>query len=300
MSQTCVRVNPKKWVDENSQGEERAILVTVERPISHDLFSSKNIVVLGPLSLEEGGIPLRTLTLGPGNREVSKSNDGEGGSSFHVNTTTFYAHYASGEGLSAAEFEILWHFQRFARNERVPGMSNELTNRILTLNGSCTPPRTAYDERDHRYVYQGWKRAHFQKFWEEYRMFKDTAHIFSRYMKFAHNEKVDWRKLNPPRSLTECEKKQFDQETRPKSMYDASSPSKLDMALDDLVSKNKSPKKSPLRRTRNARITKDRTPPPMRTAHNGSPRKGGRDNSLNALTVRVTFSLLSHLSRNCK
>lgn len=295
MSQSCVRVNPQKWVDESSEGEERAILVTVERPRSHDLFCTKNIVFLGPLGLEEGGIPLRTLTVGPGNRDVAAKSDDASGHSFHVNTTTFYAHYACDEGLVAAQFEILWQFQRFTRNERVPGLSNELRDRILTLDGESTPPRTAYDERNHQYVYQGWKRAHFQKFWEEYRMFKNSAHVFWRHMKFVHNEKVDWRKLNPPRPLTKSEKKEFEQETKPKSTLDPSNPSKLDMTLEELVSKNQSPKKSPLRRTRNAGVSKDRTPPPARAAYNGSPRKGGQDNSPTSLMVRLTFSLLTAL-----
>ncbi|KAK2760793.1 hypothetical protein FQN54_002031 [Arachnomyces sp. PD_36] len=278
MSQVCVRVNPPEWVNGGSQDEEHAILVTVGRPQSHELFASKNVMFLGPLGIEDGGIPLRMLTIKPGQRgtAITGSQDADT-HSFHVNTTTFYAHYASGEGLTAAQFEILWQFQRFARNERVPGIGSDLKDRILTLDGHKPEPRTAYDERNHQYVYQGWNHEHFRKFWEEYRMFKETVHVFHRYMKFPHNEKVEWRKLNPPRALTESEKKELEQDYKPKSLHEPPDPTKLDMTLDELVAKNQTPKKSPLRRAKNAGITKGRTPP--RAAYDASPRKQGRDSS---------------------
>src|SRR5438046_3033489 len=140
VSQTCVRVNPHHLVGEDSQIEERDVITSVVRPISHAVFSSKQIRIFGPLTATKGGIPLREYLVGAGDRTGSATKHFEGLP--NPVATTFYAHYA-GNKLTAKHFEAIWQFYRFAKGEKVVDMDAHMTEAILTLRRTVEAPRSA-------------------------------------------------------------------------------------------------------------------------------------------------------------
>lgn len=238
VSQTCVRVNPHHLVGEGSQVEERDVITSVVRPISHAVFSSKQIRIFGPLSARSGGIPLREYLVGAGDRTGLVTKQFEGLP--NPVATTFYAHY-TGDELTAKHFEAIWQFYRFAKGERITDIDAQMRETILTLRHTVEAPRSAYDLCTHRYIYEGWEEAHFKAFFDEYCALKAAATVLEA---SDTADASEWMALQPPRPLTLAELQIYSDDTRSCTLSDDVEPTKLDMTLDELVAMAKAAKKA--------------------------------------------------------
>ncbi|KAM5445836.1 hypothetical protein MaudCBS49596_007125 [Microsporum audouinii] len=203
MERDCVRVNPHFLLD--GSPETSAAVQTVSRPLSHALFSSKKIRLFGPLGAT---IPLRELTIGPGDHLPASNGPNAQANQLQNQlpwlpdhgATTFYTPYIP-EDLSAIQLEIILQFHRFVHGYPVPFIDQHLVPRILTVHDQVPTPSTAFDETARRYTYQGWTRAHFVDFFNEYCAGKVTACVLMGDMGLDVGE---WMNTLPPAGMR-CE-----------------------------------------------------------------------------------------------
>ncbi|PGH07987.1 hypothetical protein GX51_01427 [Blastomyces parvus] len=231
--QQCVRVNPYHLVGPNSDIEEREVITTVSRPKSHAIFSSKQIRLLGPLPSNQGGIPLRELLVGIGNRQGSSPKPAE--DLPNPASTAYYAHYGDA-ALSAEQFEVMWQFDRFAKTGKVAGLDDRVRVRILTLRDTVQAARSAFHEPSRTYVYEGWTEAHFALFFEEYCAFKAAASVAIDALDNAPTS--NWADVKPPRGLNEDELSRYFTDTQQRLPGSPNRLSKLDLTLDNLIEVN--------------------------------------------------------------
>jgi hypothetical protein len=142
----CVQVDEEIVPGRSPEDTRNKRFTTLWLSHAHPLFSAAGVVyILRPFSIHTGGIPLR--------RFVSNDN------------ITFVAH-AHGEPLYAEQYEVIWHFMRFARGISSPAINDTA---ILTLDESEKVPTRVVSEDDiDKVQYIGWKPEHFKKFFDEY------------------------------------------------------------------------------------------------------------------------------------
>ncbi|KAK2873925.1 hypothetical protein FQN49_001996 [Arthroderma sp. PD_2] len=194
----CVRLNPH-FVVGDANIEETAVIKTVLRPLSNDLFSSRKIRLFGPLGV---AIPLREMTVGLGDYyHHTQDKQKEALPDWLPNppTTVFYTPYPD-QDLDATQFEIIWQFNRFIHGKEIEGIDDVLAGQILTVNNKVPMPTTVFNPESRRYVYQGWTRAHFVVFFNEYCASKVTAAVINNDLGLSVGE---WMNARPPEGMTE-------------------------------------------------------------------------------------------------
>jgi len=240
-SQLCVRANPQRFVSSVSQPHEQAIFTTVSLAEMHPVLLSTNILTLGPLTALTRGIPLRVYTIGPGTRIAQNTSPADRNLP-QFDATTFFAHFG-GDDLSAEQFEVLWYFQEYARNGKVPGMDEETKEEVRSLGFQRIEyPGYGYNKSRHEHVYKGWKAEHLEYFWRKYCEIKiagDEAMGTSR-------ERSTWSYVNPPRILTAKELQRLDK-AMDKKVSEHDKAEKLAITLEQRIaaSRNASGEKDP-------------------------------------------------------
>ncbi|KGQ00723.1 hypothetical protein PAAG_12615 [Paracoccidioides lutzii Pb01] len=101
-------------VGPRSDAEEREVIITVSRPLSHAVLSSKQIYIPGPLPANQGGDPIHEYRVGIGNRQESSPKSIE--NLPYQSLTTYYTRY-SNYALTAEQFETMWQFDHFAKRQ---------------------------------------------------------------------------------------------------------------------------------------------------------------------------------------
>ena len=163
--QTCVRVCPQRFVQPQFDDHEEYVVKTISLPTTHSAVRSKEIIIFGPLTPQEGGFPLRVFTIGPGAREGHNPHVDEDLPNLDA-FKTFSAYNA--EGFTHHQFEVLWFWHKFAKGEHVPGL--EVGSADLELAKAVWGPQPThqFNEATHRDAYSGWTKAHFEQFSQVY------------------------------------------------------------------------------------------------------------------------------------
>ncbi|PGH17185.1 hypothetical protein AJ79_01323 [Helicocarpus griseus UAMH5409] len=289
---SCVRVNPHHVVGPDSGPEEREVITTISRQPSHALFTSKQIRVLGPLLVGEGGIPLHEYLVGVADRQVSSPKRFE--NLPNPASTTYYAHY-SGDNLTAEQFEVMWQFDNFAKMGKVDGFNDRLTERVLTLRGTVVAPHSTFDVIRRDYVYEGWTKLHFLEFFDLYCIVKAGAEAR---LKPFDVTNFRWVDVKPPRFLNEDEVESYFDNIQQGLSDSPNRLSKLGSTLDNLASSREDPDRG--RKLTNPPVKRPDNVPGRR--HSNRHRNGQRRRTWHnePLSNRVEWPSSSSLSQRAR